>query len=595
MNLLLFADEGEEKLFSREEDTYHSTELSEILESIKKQPFNINRVPRLELEKLPWLSENDIDLILQSRKDEKINNFSKLSEIGINEITVSELKPYISFVTEKQFNITQISRVELQEKNKELTSSLKYYQKTLVNSNYLNLGFVSQKDEGEKDLFDFYSYFIEYHSDSFLQKAILGKYRLAFGQGILFAPKLGMSKSAEATNIPIKKYKTLKTYTSSYEIWELEGITSRFKFGRFELTPFYSSTKLEANLDDTDKITSFNLTGLHYEKEDKGNVRENIWGTDLKYRFQKSYIGFDFVHQKFDKEFADPAKKNNFYAFSTNFYLLKNKFPAFGEIAFIEDKIAGVLGAKWGEDKLRHLLLFRYYEKNFPTFHGKPFSSQSANFDNEIGLYYGITLLPFRKTKLNIYFDVWKFPETRYLEKMPTTGSEQFLQLEIHSQKNGFRFTLQHKDKDKNKTLEDVSKVRNIERTLFRFDWWQQLAFVRLKTRCELVTEYFPQEEIFSKGILAYEQLKWKTGKLELLAQIAVYRTDTEPFKVLLYMYENNVDGIMQNSIFSGDGVYSYLLLKYQILRNSEIQFKIADAWNTPEKMKYYLQIVCKF
>ena len=597
LNLVIFADEGEEKLFSIEDDTYHSTELSETLDKIKKHPYNINKVSGSNLEKLPWLSENDIDLILQYRKDKKINNFSKLTEIGINEITISELKPYLVFSSEKQFKITQISRAEFQEKNKELPSSLKYYQKTLLNFKHLNFGFVSQKDEGEKDLLDFYSYFIEYNGNNFLKKAIVGKYRLALGQGVLFAPKLGMSKSAEATSIPVKKYKPIKAYTSSYEIWELEGATAQLKFGNFDLIPFYSSTFLSANIDSTtSKITSFNLSGLHYDEEEKDNVREDIFGTALNFNFKRNRIGINFSRHKFSEDFKDPETENDYSAIGANFYLLKNKYPCFGEIAFIEDKIAGVVGTKWGEDKIRQLLLFRYYDKNFPTFHGKAFSAQSANFDNEIGLYYGITLLPFKKTKLNIYFDVWKFPETRYFEKMPTVGSEQFIQLEIQTKKNGFRFTLQHKDKEKNKTLDDVSKIRDFERTLFRFDWWQQVfPILRIKTRCELITEYFPVEEVFSKGILAYEQLKLKTGNLELITQLAIYRSDTEPAKVLLYMYENNVDGIMQNSIFSGDGIYSYLLLKYQVLRSSEIQFKIADSWNSADKMKYYLQVVSRF
>ena len=597
LSIIIFADEGEEKLFSSEEDTYHSTELSETLDKIRKHPFNINKVSRSNLEKLPWLSENDIDLILQYRVKKEINNFSKLDEIGINEITVSELKPYLVFSSEKQFKITQISRAEFQEKNTELPSSLKYYQKTLVNINHLNFGFISQKDEGEKDLLDFYSYFVEYHSDSFLKKAVLGKYRLALGQGILFAPKLGMSKSAEATSVPIKKYKSIKTYTSSYEIWELEGATAQLNFKNFDLIPFYSRTFLSANIDTvTSKITSFNLSGLNYDEAEKDNVREDIFGTALNYDFGRNRFGVNISKHKFDNDFNDPEKANDYTAAGANFYLISGKYPTFGEIAYANDKIAGLIGTKWGEDKIRQLLLFRYYEKNFSTFHGKPFSAQSANFDNEIGLYYGITLLPFRKTKLNIYFDVWKFPGTRYLEKMPTAGSEQFIQLEIHYGKNGFRFTLQHKDKEKLKTLDDVSKIRDFKRTLFRFDWWQQVfPALRIKTRCELVTEYFPAEEVFSGGILAYEQLKWKTGNLELITQIAVYRSDTEPYKVLHYMYENNVDGIMQNSIFSGDGVYSYLLLKYQVLKSSEIQFKIADRWNSEDKMKYYLQVVSKF
>ncbi|MCD4698506.1 MAG: hypothetical protein K8S16_19945, partial [Bacteroidales bacterium] len=576
-----------------EDGTYHPTELIETLSSLKNSPLNINNASHIELTQLPWLSELDIGKIIKARNKKPISGWKELQNIGISEITISEIKNYIIFIEKPWLKLNQRTRGEYSECKDNYESTLKYYQRTLFQYDKFRFGFLSQKDEGEKDPFDFYSYFAEYKSNSSLKHSVLGKYRLAVGQGILFAPKLGMSKSSAATSVAIKKFKTIKPYTSSYEIWELEGAAVNIELGNFAFIPFYSSTKLSANLDSLSQITSFNESGLHLDVEKKDNVKETIYGSSINYKFKDNSLGFVYSGFKFDHEFNDPQKAAEYNAIGFNFLLNQNTFPTFGELAQADDKLAGLIGTKFGDNKLRHLILFRYYEKNFPTWHGNPFSTQSK-FDNEIGLYYGITLVPFSRTKINCYFDLWNFPETRYFEKMPTVGSEQFLQVETRFKTNTLRLTLQHKDKEKYISLEET-RIRDFERTLLRADWWQILGNLRLKTRCELAAEYLEEEKIYSRGILIYEQAKLKWEKLQIIAQITAYRSDTQPFNVKHYVYENNVDGIMQNTVLSGDGICSYFLIKWKLPPHFELQFKISDHWHMKDKMKLYQQVVSRF
>lgn len=586
--VILFAEDSEEKIFSFEDETYHSTELSDLLQNIKRKPIDVNTADENELALIPWLSEKDIQKIIIHRNSYKITKLEDFSEIGIDAVTVNELKDYITFHSAIDLKLKQTSRLEYHQPKQYLPSTLKYFQKTILTLNNFKFGFISQKDEGEKDPFDFYSYFLEYTREEFLKKFLIGKYRLALGQGILFAPKLGMSKSGAATSVPVKKFNPIKPYTSSYEIWELEGTAANIELSSFNFIPFFSKTALSANLDTLSCITSFNESGLHLDEEKKNNVKEMIYGLAAKYFITDHSIGLNFAKINFDHEFSNAARKSEYSAISVDFIINKNGFPAFGEIAYAQEKISGVMGCKFGENELRHLILIRYYQKDFPTWHGNPFSSQSR-FDNEVGIYYGMTIIPFERTKINCYFDLWSFPQTRYFEKMPTVGSEQFIQLERKFDANSLRFTVQHKDKEKYISL-DEAKIRDFERTVIRADWWQNISNFRFKTRCELVTEYLTNDNIHKGGILAYEEIKWKIDKLTLIGQVAVYHSN-----VLHYMYEHNVDGIMQNSILKGDGAYSYFVLKYNILHDMELQFKVSDHWNTKDKMRVYLQIVSSF
>ncbi len=584
---LLCAEDEEEKLFSTEEETYHANEMSELLEKLRADPINLNYANPKELLQLPWFSEKEVEKIIKFRKKQNFTNAKELKKIGINSITISEIENYVDFTSKKEIHFSQRTRTEFKEENKNEPSSLKYYQRTLFSYENFYLGFLSQKDELEKDLLDYYSYFIHYKNENWLRNLIVGKYRLALGQGILFAPKLGLSKSGAATSTPKKNFNSIKPYTSSYEIWDLEGSAAELRLKNVSVIPYFSQTKLSANLED-DKITSFNLTGLNYDSTQKDNVTETILGSACYYHFYENYLGVNFHKLSFDKEFSDATKENDYLACSFDLALKIDKIPVFSEFAIVKDKTAFVSGLKLEDENLRQLFLVRKYDKNFPTWHGKPFSAQST-FDNELGFYYGITFLPRRKMKINCYFDLWKYPETRYFEKMPTVGSEQFLQLETKFSDQSLRITLQHKDKEKYISLENA-QIRQIKRTTLRTDWWQLIANCRFKNRLEFVSEYLPEEKIWEKGFLAYQQIKFQYKNLETVGQIAAFHS-----QVLHYMYEYNVDGIMQNSILSDDGLFYFLLVKFHFSEHFEIQSKISDFWDRKEKQKIYLQLITQF
>jgi hypothetical protein len=585
---LLFCDEGEEKVFSTEDDTYHSNELSDILENLRKNPININAASQKELLQIPWLSEEDVDLMIRARSKGKIKNAKHLITLGIDEITVSDIEPYIIFAKSSASSVEQITRFEAKEKYLEEANFLKYYQRTVFKKAGWNLGFLTQKDEKEKELLDFYTYYLQYSSSRFLKKIILGKYRPAFGQGIIFAPSLGVSKTASATSTPIKNYNPLKPYKSSFEMWESEGVSANLGVGNVEFIPFFSKTKLDANVNDDEKITSFPESGLHVTDSFKDKVDETFFGSVFRFKSKKNEIGILVSKHNFDHEFEDSNLNNDYAAYSSFFKMNLGLYPMFGELSAADGKYAGILGIKFGESKFRQVLLLRYYEKYFPTWHGNPLSAQSS-FDNEMGMYYGITLVPFAKAKMNIYFDIWKYPQTRYFEKMPSVGNEEFIQLELNRNPHNFRFTFKHKNKEKYISL-DESGIRDFERNMFRVDWWQDQGNFRMKSRLEFTSEFLREDRIFEHGILAYQQIKYKTGNLEVVAQVSVYHTE-----VLIYMYENSIDGIMQNSIFSGDGIYSYLLFKYNVFKHFEMQFKISDELIEENKMRLYFQMITRF
>ena len=106
----LLAQDAEETILSSEDGTYHPTELIETLSSLKNSPLNINNASHIELTQLPWLSELDIGKIVKARKEKPISGWKELQNIGINQITISEIKDYIIFREKTKLKLNQKTR-----------------------------------------------------------------------------------------------------------------------------------------------------------------------------------------------------------------------------------------------------------------------------------------------------------------------------------------------------------------------------------------------------------------------------------------------------------------------------------------------------
>jgi len=491
--------------------------------------------------------------------------------------------PYIRFEASPQLHFSYTTRLEISQKKMKNDNPLKLLQKLEMTYDNSRWGLVTQKDSGESNYLDYYSYFWEYTQPNL--HLILGKYRINLGQGILFAPKLGISKSAVATSVSSNRSQLFRPYTSSYEIWEMQGAALEWQYRYLRLAAFGSFNQLTANLSDG-VITSFDQTGLHLDPEQKHNVDEFVAGGIVTLHSTDSKIDFFLSRQYFDRPIINAD--NDYLAWGSSLYFLINEYPLFAEYCSADRKHAFLIGKKWGESKLRQLALYRYYQKDFPTWHGKPFAAQN-NFDNENGLYYGLTYLPLPRLKINIYFDFWQHQQPRYLEKMPTSNSEQLLQTEYKLGQHSFRIHLQHKFKEKQINLEE-SLIRDLQRTTIRLDWLRELGNFSLKQRYELSSEYLSDEKIWQDGQLFFSQLQYKNSRVQLIGRIAVYRSD-----ILLYMYENNVSGIMQNRILSGDGITTFLVGKFFWSDLFEVQMKISDNLSKSEEMKFTLQLISSF
>lgn len=587
----IFANDSEEKLFILEDETFHSNELSELLQYYQKNPIEINFASTDIFSQLPWLSEDDIASIINYRKDKLIKNRNNLSESGLNSITIDEILPYISFSKKRSKHLYSRTYFSYQNKYKDELYPYKTYQKVQYIFPNFSLGGQIQKDVAEANYADFSSYYFSLHNYRFIDKIIVGKYKIAFGQGLLFSPALGTRKTSATTSVPHKKYFKISPYTSTFEMWDLQGTVVSLRHKNFYFVPFYSHTHYDGIFSDG-KLTSFNLTGLHSDLTKKDNVRNQLFGFSSCYRNNDITIGTVYYSEKYipkNSQYSTLTSENNFSLF---FDITKEDLSFFGEFAGNKNKYPHnfIIGLKLSEDKFHQLLLYRNYEGSNSYFHAKPFAATSTP-ENEKGIYYGITYTPFSKFKLSSYFDIWRHDKPRYFEDMPTTGNDQLLQMEYQFSNQVFRFLYKRKQKEIYKSFAETAKITTSKRETFRFDWIQPIiSNLHLKSRFEISLEGYDEFAKYTKGMLTTQQFIFKQDKFQVVFANVFYDSD-----ILLYLYEYSVDGIMRNSILSGDDIFSYFLMKWQFNQYQELQFKISEKWYETKSQEIWLQLIQEF
>jgi len=189
--------------------------------------------------------------------------------------------------------------------------------------------------------------------------------------------------------------------------------------------------------------------------------------------------------------------------------------------------------------------------------------------------------------KINVYYDLWKFPQTRYFEKMPTTGNEIMLSIDLKLPEDQLlKILLKHRNKEKYISLEE-GRIRDQHRNLIRVDWTQRFDFLSIRSRIEMISEYLPEENNYKRGYLYSQLFKYKIEDFACTAQIASYDAD-----LLMYLYEYDVDGALDNSVLKGNDIYYDLLFSIKPVSSIKLQFKTSGLLKNKDKMDMVFQII---
>ncbi|WP_423126299.1 ComEA family DNA-binding protein [Gaoshiqia sp. Z1-71] len=584
------------------------------LQQIRENPINLNQANEADLLSLHFLTPRQVQSVMEYRKKYgPIFSVYELAAIEGFQIELARLLgEFVSFdlipTERKSFRPRQeliLRAVRLMEEQAGFTdrkyegSPEKLYTRYHFSSSRIEAGFTAEKDAGESFFkganpngFDFYSGFARLTFGKKNPSLTVGDYLLQFGQGLAAWQGFSMGKSAEVSRVA-KFNQGFKPYRSTDENNYMRGAAASFPVGRFQLSPFFSHKKFDANTeraDDMSVFTSFQTSGLHRttsEIEDKNSVSSTVAGANLTYNATNLAWGITGFHTHFEWPLKRSNDLYNRFLFDGNrisnlsldYRWSTNRLYLFGELASdFSGGLAGLNGLMFQPvDQLELSALYRNISKNYNS----PFSSsftENSRVNDEQGFYLGTKIQPAPKVRLNLYADFFSYKWIKYTTAAPGKGKEFMMQGSYQLSRN-WQLLGRYFYEKKPVKVNGLLMKENLDQTRqsIRLQVSGKLgATFPVKSRLE---QSFYHHDHWSSGIFISQDIGFQPEKwpIQFWYRIAYFHTDDYDSRV--YSYENDLLYQFSVPAFYDEGIRSYLTGKVKICEKTEFWFKVSRSW----------------
>ena len=572
--------------------------LYNILVKLHENPLNLNTAPYDSLKLMGFLSDKQIDNIIDFRKENKF--FMHIKELllvpGLAKDDVDAIS-YFVFIYNKikskvrSFNIrnNQNEVFFKYKQNFPKSEGYKRYSRDEVKSDYaytckengrylgpsfgtmikaklkgpkgLRYGFTCENDPGEnyftknqKTGFDYLSLWLCVEKNTWLKSLYLGDYRVKMGQGLLMWGGFASGKSSQA--VANEKAATgFHEHSSTDEVNFLRGIAVSFLplnnltcnlFASYKKTD--ASVPLKEALDEEDFITAkLYKTGLHRsltEMAKKHKAKEKTlggsisWNT-LYFKLGASCVYYDFspnlaLGNAYYQQYGDSG--SNRFLYSLDYKTSYLRFYLFGETAFSDNgALATINGLRWTKDIISLSFIHRYYQKDYKSYYASAFGEYTGT-SNEEGIYFGLESDLMKNLKLNMYFDRFRFFSPRYRAEYSSPGYEYLgeLNYRLKNARHVLRYKFEHK-------AEDIDKrpgTRNKSELRYQF-YYNLNPKVEFRTRISYST--YKKSLLTDHGFFISQDLILISNNEKFKTQIRMAYFDIDSYNSRIYTYENNV------------------------------------------------------
>ncbi len=617
---VLTIDEVIERITNTEEE---SEVLRNELIFLSQHPINLNRLTRKQLEQIPFLRDDQIDQMVDYLFKHK--SFETLYELqlvnGMDAITIQNLLPFIFIgpIEVSSLNFQQlISKAEqqfflrgttcLQEKkgfSQDTSSSpglnSRYLGDTyahsfryrLTSNDQLQIGIIGDKDAGEpflgskynKSGYDYYSFHVGLSNVGFLQRLVVGDYKLSFGQGLLINNGFSLCKNTSGSNTGYSN-QGIRFHYSSSESDFLRGVATTLKFGGGEYSFFYSDRTLDAIGDSV--ITSFKEDGIHRTTSDfskKNILPMALYGGHVNYNLYGLEVGFTALSYHFEKEIYPKPNDYNLYYFrgrdnfdiGMDYRLHIGKLHFFGELAQSRNgakaSIISVQSPVTSDFQL--LASYRNYAKDYQAYYANPFK-ESASF-NERGFLLSATYQPLYTFKLSLYADWFAYPWLKFGVDSPSSGSDyratiDYLPSERWSNRLDIRFRQKEKNGLESQVLQDYSTTNLIYQSIYDFSpsWKLKTLFAYNRYK----EEFAPS----SSGCLFSESLVWNSTDELIRVEACGSIFNTDDYDSRVWLYENSGLYASSSTSLYGKGCRLSSSIRYKIRESLTLWIRYAQT-----------------
>ncbi|MGM0530614.1 MAG: helix-hairpin-helix domain-containing protein [Bacteroidota bacterium] len=584
-------------------------------------PFQINALQDYIRKNGPLLSVYELPLIFgfSTEMAEKLQPFVTVENVSKEDIMQNasakemlhwgkhELLMRSGKILEKQKGYRNFSDslLKLNPNKKYLGSPLKLYSRYRFRyRNQFSFGLTMEKDPGEQLFrgnnpygFDFNSGHFFLSDTKWVDRLVIGDYKVRYGQGLIAWTGFTLNKSPMVMNM-MKNIHRIDPYTSKNENLYFRGMALEKKVGSFRGSLFYSNRNLDANVLDLPEseglvVSSLLETGYHRlprELDDEKALNEKVMGGSISWNQPNFRISMNFIDCRFDgtlQKTDTPYKMYDFFGshnsnLSFDYRFSLGRFYLFGEEALSNGRGNAFLNGLYGQltSAMGVVLLHRSYARNYQALYSGAFSEKTDN-QNESGLYMGLKADILPSLTIKGYMDAYQFPWLSYLTDGPSEGWDCLMDMEYEfgdQSSVNLRF---RRSEDMENHLAQNSKIANL------------LAYKKTNVRCHLrygvtnrlvlknrIEKVFVRSSESSSGLMFYQDICFKpeNGPLGFDIRYAVF--DTDSYKDRIYAYENDVLYAFSVPAYYGKGYRTYINLKYGY-RNTDWWLKLARTGYT--------------
>lgn len=592
------------------EDTY------ERLQQLAEHPVDLNKATHQELEQLPFLSEQQIDELMEYLlRYGPMRSFGELRMIRSLSYQQQALLPFFveireEPVKEKAFphwstiarygkhTLTMTGRLPCYNRQGDLDHhdtgylgpkyrhSLRY---EFSYGTYLKLGFVGAQDAGEPFFssnnpwgYDAYSYYLQIQHLGRLENAIVGKYKISAGMGLVLNSSFSLGKQVMLQSLG-RHTNTLRPHGSRSEADYLQGAAATVRLFRPLTATFFASYRpVDATLNTDGTAATIITSGYHRtltEFKKKHNTHQADVGATINYRQGGFHLGANAAYTQLDRR-LQPNKKERYRLYypqgehflntSIDYGYKHYRFTFNGETATNADgALATIHTLSYQPSQFLSIMaLQRFYSYRYTSLHAHCFGETSRT-QNESGYYLGFSWHPISNLNLQGYADYAYFPWERY-QVSQSSHSWDFMfqgdyQLQRWNLSARHRVRLRQKDNaDKTALVPDNEQRGRLSLTYAHPSNWSA------KTELDYVRSDY---KTTSRGYMVSEHLAFSQQWWQMSLTAGYFNTDD--YNGRIYIYERQMQHDFSFPMFYGQGIRTALFVKADVMQQLQLSAKL--------------------
>ena len=602
----------------------------EMLISVAQNPINLNIATREQLENLPFLSENQIENILEFRY--LYGDFNTIYELQlIDGLDMTDIRRMLPFVFVGEGGKSGRDKIYFREiftrsKNElflrydrtlEKRAGFKIPENqsdTIPNTNYLGepfytsikykyafrdrilAGFQAEKDAGEPFFnqygrgYDFFSASAQFNDFGIFKTIVVGDFRANFGMGMVVRQNFSMGKSSYVLNVQ-PRGSGLKRYTSTAEYNFLRGAGATIRLKNLEIMAFGSLCKLDA---DTSGgfVSSIDQTGYHRtftEINKKNTVLQKVAGGDITLTTNNLQIGITAIGINFSVPIIPSSAIYNILTFngknqfnsSVHYRGVWRNFNFTGETAINSQfAIATVNSLSFSPiSTVDFVVLYRNYSPRYYAFFANGFG-ENSKIANENGLYFATVIRPYRRWKISAYADSFRFPAPRFGTDFPSYGADFLLQTDFtYSRQINMAWRFRYKNIFKNYTDNNlkIKQIAENKKWQLRYTLNFSVGGFQLKTQLD-GNLYRIEQNAVTYGFMAFQDINYSFKNTPLKINASFRFFDAKNYENRLYAYEKDILYAFSIPMMYGLGSRFYVNLNYKFNENLSLWLKFAQT-----------------